>query len=201
MKKYGIVEIFDSIQGEGFWTGTPCTFVRFAGCNMWSGHEKDRGAGKSWCAQWCDTDFLVREKLTGLEILERVNRDMVVLTGGEPLLQVDAHLLACLSDHYVTVETNGSLPLPFEGCHIDWVTCSPKVLPKAATLLGVVDELKLVHPCPINPEDFAAAFRPDHKFLQPIWGDEHSTKACLDYIQTHPQWRLSVQVHKVIGVL
>ena len=177
VKRYAIKKIFDTIQGEGARAGTRAVFVRFAGCNLWTGRPEDRGAGKGACARWCDTDFAKAEaKLSATELvwqvnalwpkkiyhrktrehdgsnvqhidsIEVTNERWVVLTGGEPMLQVDEDLLAALNAAglFVAVETNGSLPLPDGDHFFDWVTVSPKI--GAELVVEDADELKVVVP-------------------------------------------------------
>ena len=210
---YFVKEIFYSIQGEGFYSGRPAVFCRFAGCNLWSGKEADRE--KAVC-KFCDTDFvgcdgpeggqfstpaeLVRkiEKLWPKENLKSV-RPLVVCTGGEPLLQLDTELISALHEKgwEVAVETNGTL-LPPPG--IDWICVSPKA--GAKLLLRSGQELKLVFPqTGAEPEKYAMLdFQ--HFFLQPMDSPDRdmNTRLALEYVLSHPQWRLSLQTHKILGV-
>lgn len=200
-----ILEIFDSLQGEGAWTGTPMTFVRLAGCNA-----PDLGLG---CVRWCDTeaswDATAGEELTLDEILSRVSFHRVCLTGGEPLLQADgvAELTRALhrAGKLLHVESNGTLPLP-EGQRPDWLTLSPKppeyrVHP---ALSDAVDEFKLVVDEAFDPAraETVAALHPRAVLcLQPeASGGERSVQRAVNLVLAHPGWRLSLQVHKLLGL-
>ncbi len=209
---YTVKEIFYTLQGEGAQSGRAAVFCRFAGCNLWSGREQDRAASVCF---FCDTDFVGSDgpgggKFADAESLAariaetwqgRVGsgRPLVVCTGGEPLLQLDAELLAALHRRgfQVAVESNGSCPAP-DG--IDWLCVSPKA--GVALRLTQGDELKLVYPQPgLDPADFAeldfAAF-----FLQPMDGPERqqNTRLAVDYCLRQPRWRLCLQSHKLIGI-
>lgn len=201
--KYRIREIFWSIQGEGWNVGTPSVFVRFSGCNQWTGLERDRGSGFSDCARWCDTDFhggdwLAHDALlAGIESLRESAR-LVIFTGGEPALQLNEKLLSDVAALGLrcAIETNGTLPLPQGDC---WTTVSPKGGKYPLCVTGG-DELKLVYPqLGVQPCE-VEALRFAHFYLQPRDNTPGHTQACLDYIRRHPQWRLSVQTHKYIGV-
>jgi 7-carboxy-7-deazaguanine synthase len=215
---YHVNEIFKTIQGEGYWTGRAAVFCRFSRCNLWTGREADRA--RSVC-QFCDTDFTASTKYdsatTLVEAIEvvwgkngagrRVDYDeatggnrpaMVVLTGGEPLLQVDDSLTEELHrlGFYVAVETNGTIRRPDD---IDWLCVSPKV--NAQLVINRGDELKLVYPQGPDPSVYLAlAF--SHFWLSPMDGPDYTAnlEAALGYVQDHPQWRLNIQTHKVIGV-
>lgn len=210
---YFIKEIFYSIQGEGFYTGRPAVFCCFAGCNLWSGKEEDRQ--KAIC-KICDTDFLgydgpeggrykTSEELAGKimtlwpEQHEKSLRPFVVFSGGEPLLQLDEKLISALHarNFEIAVETNGTT-LPPEG--IDWICVSPKA--GAPLLIRSGQELKLVYPQEgAEPEKYAMLnFR--HFFIQPLDSPdrENNTRLALEYVLAHPQWRLSLQVHKILGI-
>lgn len=202
-RTYAINEIFYSIQGEGALVGTPAVFVRFAGCNLWDGTEGHREAA---ICSFCDTDFRSSTPMTASEIATKVNkhysggqRPLVILTGGEPLLQVDAALVETLRRIPVSValETNGTRPLP---CHFDWVCFSPK--PSKESLLIAGDELKLVYPQPDCPPERYANLKFRHFFIQPMDGAEQAenTKLALAYCLKNPQWRLSLQLHKFLGI-
>ncbi len=208
---YSVKEIFYTLQGEGANTGRPAVFCRFAGCNLWSGLEKDRANA---VCNFCDTDFvgvdgdgggkfsdafsLARAVAETWHGANNVNR-LVVLTGGEPALQLDAALIDALHAHdfEIAIETNGTLPLP-EG--IDWICVSPKA--DAALRIVAGDELKLVFPqVKAMPERFEdLAF--DHFFLQPMDGleREKNTQQVIEYCLRNPRWRLSVQTHKILGI-
>lgn len=209
--KYRVKEIFYSLQGEGANTGRPAVFCRFAGCNLWSGFEVDRQ--KAIC-RFCDTDFVgtdgpgggVYEEAEGLAdaVASRwpegaATRPFVVCTGGEPLLQLDAPLLERFAarEFEVALETNGTRPLPGP---LDWVTVSPKARSRLALDRG--DELKLVYPQEgLDPATFEAlAFR--HFFLQPMDGPDRwrNTLLAMEYCADHPRWRLSIQLHKYLGL-
>jgi 7-carboxy-7-deazaguanine synthase (Cx14CxxC type) len=210
---YIVKEIFYSIQGEGFYTGRPAVFCRFAGCNLWSGKEEDRQ--KAIC-KFCDTDFLghdgpdggiykTKEELAGKicelwpQQHEKSAKPFVVCTGGEPLLQLDKNLISALHERNfeIAVETNGTI-LPPEG--IDWICVSPKA--GAPLLIRTGQELKLVYPQEgAEPEKYAMLnFR--HFFIQPLDSPdrENNTRLALEYVLSHPQWRLSLQVHKILGI-
>jgi 7-carboxy-7-deazaguanine synthase (Cx14CxxC type) len=206
---YSVKEIYFTLQGEGAQTGRPAVFLRFAGCNLWSGREQDRAAAQ---CRFCDTDFVGTDGPGGGTFKDPANlaaavaaawpgggAPLVVCTGGEPLLQVDEALIAALHDagFRVAVETNGTLKAP-QG--LDWICVSPKAGTEVVQRTG--DELKLVFPqAGAEPEwfedwDFA------NFLLQPMDGpyrDAH-TKAAVDYCLAHPKWRLSLQTHKLLGI-
>ncbi|NBV89741.1 MAG: 7-carboxy-7-deazaguanine synthase [Betaproteobacteria bacterium] len=214
---YKLKESFLTLQGEGARAGRLSVFLRFSGCNNWSGREQDRQTALADCARWCDTQFVGTDgdgggdySLQGLT--DRVQAlwpaagaaPYVVLTGGEPALQVDEALVRALKEMgaEVAIETNGSLPLP---SGLDWVCVSPKRLMNGIPQpLNVTKghEIKLVLPQPgLHAEPFEAlAF--DHYTVQPMDGPEaaQALQACLDWIHAHPKWRLSVQTHKVLGL-
>jgi 7-carboxy-7-deazaguanine synthase (Cx14CxxC type) len=207
---YAVKEIFYTLQGEGLNAGRPAVFCRFAGCNLWSGREADRAEA---ICRFCDTDFVGTDGTDGGRYADaaalaqriaaqwpaRPGARLVVLTGGEPLLQVDAPLLEALHAHAfeVALETNGTLAVP---AGIDWICVSPKAGAPLVQTHG--NELKLVYPQPgLAPESLEAlAF--EHFLLQPMDGADavRNTAAALAYCQAHPRWRLSVQLHKVLGV-
>lgn len=211
MTTYAVKEIFYTLQGEGAQVGRPAVFCRFAGCNLWSGREADRAAA---ACTFCDTDFVGTDgpgggKFESPEALAVAvaaawprgagGRPYVVCTGGEPLLQLDAPLVEALHavGFEVAIETNGTRPAP---AGIDWICVSPKST--AGLVLTTGDELKLVHPqADAPPERFERlAFR--HFFLQPMDGPARAanTEAALRYCLAHPQWRLSLQTHKLLGI-
>lgn len=183
--------------------------MRFTGCNLWTGLEKDRE--KAIC-QFCDTDFVGMDgenggKYTARELVARILslwpddeiRPFVVATGGEPILQLDAHLLEEMHKKGIelAIETNGTIPL-IDG--IDWVCVSPKAGSKLVVSKG--NELKLVHPqTHLSPETFADMDF-EHFYLQPMDGSQlkENIAACIEYCQKHPQWKLSLQSHKLIGL-
>lgn len=204
---YRVKEIFRTLQGEGHHTGRPAVFVRFAGCNLWSGREADRSKGAGSCAAWCDTDFIGGEPLSAAAIVgraaelwgpDRCHR-WAVLTGGEPLLQVDGPLIDDFHkiDFRVQVETNGTRPVPVG---VDWLTVSPKA--GVMLLVTVGDELKLVFPQDgLDPADFAGL--PFRRFvIQPRDGPNRdaNTRAAIEYCFAHPAWCLGIQMHKYVGV-
>ena len=207
---YAVKEIFLTLQGEGAHSGRAAVFCRFSGCNLWSGREEDRAGA---ACRFCDTDFVgtdgtlgdryasaealadkIEEEWTG----DDTNR-YVVLTGGEPLLQVDGALIAALHARKFTiaVETNGTIEPP-EG--LDWICVSPKA--GAGLALRHGHELKLVYPQDgALPEDFATL--PFERFsLQPMDGPDivKNTARAVAYCLRHPQWRLSLQTHKTLGI-
>jgi 7-carboxy-7-deazaguanine synthase len=208
---YSVKEIYYTLQGEGAQAGRAAVFLRFAGCNLWTGLERDRPTAT---CQFCDTDFIGTDGPGGGKFAEATalagavaaqwpqgaqGKPYVVCTGGEPLLQLDAPLIAALhdADFEVGIETNGTL-VPPPG--IDWICVSPKA--KATQVLTSGDELKLVYPQEgAPPERFAGQdFR--NFFLQPL-DDAHqaeNTAAATAYCLAHPQWRLSLQTHKLIGI-
>lgn len=209
---YAVKEIYQTLQGEGYHTGRPAVFLRFAGCNLWTGRERDR---ETAVCRFCDTDFVGTDgpgggtfrSAAGLaaavdgawpDWLE-ARAKYVVCTGGEPLLQLDAPLLDALHARgfEVGIETNGTLPVP---PGVDWVCVSPKA--GAPLVVTTGDELKLVHPQPgAEPERYAGlAF---NRFsLQPMDGParDRNTELAVEYAATHPQWKVSIQTHKVFGI-
>ncbi|MEO5375230.1 MAG: 7-carboxy-7-deazaguanine synthase [Alphaproteobacteria bacterium] len=207
---YAVREIFRSVQGEGANVGRVAVFCRFAGCNLWSGRESDRADA---ACRFCDTDFVGTDGPGGGRFVTAVDlaaaiaavwgpethHRFVVVTGGEPLLQLDAPLIAALHGlgFAVAVETNGTLAAP---PGLDWVCVSPK----AGTSLSIHsgDELKLVFPQEgLDPADYEALdFK--HFFLQPMDGEDlkRATSQAITYCLLHPRWRLGVQVHKSLGL-
>ena len=208
---YAVKECFYTLQGEGAQAGRAAVFVRFSGCNLWSGLERDRARA---ACRFCDTDFVGVDGPGGgkFESAEDVaahaaarwpsgagGRPYVVCTGGEPLLQLDEPLIAALhgAGFEVAVETNGTLAAP---ASLDWICVSPKA--EAALAQRTGDELKLVFPqADAPPERFESlAFR--HFFLQPMDGPSvaENIQAAAAYCLRRPQWRLSLQTHKVVGL-
>jgi 7-carboxy-7-deazaguanine synthase len=206
---YAVKECFYTLQGEGAQAGRAAVFLRFAGCNLWSGLERDRAQA---VCRFCDTDFIGVDgdgggKFTTPEaVADHVaarwpggGRPFVVCTGGEPLLQLDETLIAALHARgfEVAVETNGTIDAP---ASLDWICVSPKSVAALKQVRG--SELKLVYPqADAVPEQFAGmAF--DNFFLQPMDGParEANTAACIAYCLAHPQWRLSLQTHKITGI-
>ena len=207
---YAVKEIFLTLQGEGGQAGRPAVFCRFAGCNLWSGREQDRASA---VCNFCDTDFVGMDGEGGgrfataddlaaaVEAAWTGGADdrLVVLTGGEPLLQVDAALIAALHSRRfsLALETNGTVAVP---PGIDWICVSPKAQAPLAQLSG--HELKLVYPQrDVDPARFESlAF--DRFLLQPMDGPARAenTQAAIAYCLAHPRWRLSVQTHKYLGI-
>jgi 7-carboxy-7-deazaguanine synthase (Cx14CxxC type) len=200
---YAVKEIFPTLQGEGFHTGRKAVFVRFVGCNLWTGREQDRA--KAVC-QFCDTDFLGGTRMTAREIADTAVETwgggggrFLVFTGGEPLLQLDRPLLGAMraQGFEVAVETNGTRAVPDFDL---WVTVSPKAGARLA--IWHADELKLVYPQDGLPPESLRSFHTDNRFLQPMDGPnlKENTEAAIAYCLAHPEWRLSVQTHKVVGL-
>jgi len=207
---YSVKEIYATLQGEGAQTGRSSVFCRFTGCNLWSGREADRDTA---VCKFCDTDFIGTDGPGGGQFADAAslaracraawrgdeNAPFVVLTGGEPMLQVDMPLLDGLhaEGFEIAIETNGALPVPRA---IDWICVSPKASAPLAQTSG--DELKLVFPQhDALPETFQTLDF-SHFFLQPMDGDarEENTRAAVDYCARNPRWRLSLQTHKLIGL-
>jgi 7-carboxy-7-deazaguanine synthase len=203
---YTVKELFLTAQGEGANMGRVAVFIRFAGCNLWSGREEDRG--KAVC-RFCDTDFVGGARFGSAEALADAAAAawrtpdaaarMTVLTGGEPLLQVDAALIEALRHRafYVAVETNGTQRLL---APVDWLCVSPKA--GAPLVLGSADELKLVYPQVGAEPELFAGFPASHHWLSPMDGPERrrNTEAAAAYCLAHPQWRLAIQAHKSWGL-
>jgi 7-carboxy-7-deazaguanine synthase len=206
---YAVKEIFYTLQGEGANAGRAAVFCRFAGCNLWSGREQDRA--KADC-QFCDTDFVGTDGEGGgkfataneladacANVAGGAGATFIVLTGGEPMLQVDGVLIDALHARGFTIaiETNGTLPVPRA---IDWICVSPKAGTDLRQRSG--DELKLVFPqADLDPETVAGlAF--SHRYLQPMDGPDSkaNTDRAIAYCKAHPGWRLSVQTHKLLGI-
>jgi 7-carboxy-7-deazaguanine synthase (Cx14CxxC type) len=209
MSTYKVKEIYYTLQGEGAQTGRPAVFLRFTGCNLWTGREEDRA--QAICA-FCDTDFVGMDgvnggKYTADELADKIaslwpgtaGSPYVVCTGGEPLLQLDEELIDAihLKGFEIGIETNGTITLP-NG--IDWVCVSPKANTEITVRKG--DELKLVvrqenwEPVLFENWDF------DHFFLQPMDGPnlQEFTQWAIAYCLQHPQWKLSLQTHKLLGI-
>jgi 7-carboxy-7-deazaguanine synthase (Cx14CxxC type) len=215
---YSVKELFATLQGEGAQAGRAAIFCRFAGCNLWSGREEDRSTA---ICQFCDTDFVGTDGVGGGKFdsadhlanaieaawLETMGTDRyryVVMTGGEPLLQLDAPLIEALHHRYfeIAIETNGTIKIP-NG--IDWICLSPKA--NAELVVKQADEIKLVvpqtehQPIEITLHRFEGMdFR--HRYLQPMDGPQlrENTAYAVELCQKHPLWRLSVQTHKMIGI-
>ena len=210
---YAVKEIYYTLQGEGANAGRPAVFLRFAGCNLWSGHEEDRASA---VCDFCDTDFVGTDGPGGGKFAVATDlaravaaawprtapsrvRPFVVCTGGEPLLQLDEPLIAALhrAGFEIAIETNGTL-LPPPG--IDWVCVSPKA--RAGLVLRSGDELKIVFPQDALEPESLARLDFHHFFLQPMDGPERArnTELATRYCLEHPQWRLSLQTHKLLGI-
>ena len=218
---YSVKECFYTLQGEGARSGRAAVFCRFAGCNLWSGREQDRASAT---CDFCDTDFRGTDGIGGgrfdtAQALARHilatwqgqpdrrpgrgpgqgGRPYLVCTGGEPLLQLDAALIAALHARGVeiAIETNGTLAAP---AGVDWICVSPKADAELVQRQG--DELKLVFPQPLAPPDAFEELAFRHFVLQPMDGPDLAvhTAAAVDYCKAHPRWRLSLQTHKLIGI-
>ena len=210
---YTVKEIFYTLQGEGANTGRAAVFLRFSGCNLWTGRAEDRTTA---VCGFCDTDFVGTDGPGGGRLAEAAdladaadevwigtalesNSKFVVCTGGEPLLQLDTKLVQALHERQFTiaVETNGTIAAP-EG--IDWICVSPKAGAELVQTKG--DELKLVYPqVGLEPREFEhLAF--EHFFLQPLDGPqrERNTGLAINYCLRFPRWRLSLQTHKILGI-
>lgn len=205
---YKVHEIFYTLQGEGAHSGIPAVFVRFSGCNL--------------RCPWCDTEFEGYKEMTAEQIVSEiqnlydipnVRRKMCILTGGEPTLQADKQLIDAIhaAGFYIGIETNGTRPIP-DG--IDWITCSPKEGTKLA--LKQVNEVKVVFTGTYDPEVWRTQLKAEHWLLQPLrytgewlmmsgvdeWEDDANDNLdeTVRYILAHPFWRLSVQLHKIVGL-
>ena len=206
---YAVKEVFYTLQGEGANAGRAAVFCRFTGCNLWSGREEDRARAD---CQFCDTDFVGTDGDGGgrfataddlaaacAAVVGDAGPGLVVLTGGEPMLQVDAALIDALHARGFTIaiETNGTLPV---APGIDWVCVSPKAGTDLQQRSG--DELKLVYPqSGLLPEELSdLAFA--HRFLQPMDGPDAAanTERAIAYCKANPAWRLSLQTHKLLGI-
>ncbi|WP_151704617.1 7-carboxy-7-deazaguanine synthase [Nitrincola alkalilacustris] len=208
---YSVKEMFYTLQGEGAQSGRAAVFCRFTGCNLWSGREQDRDS--SVC-KFCDTDFIGTDGQNGGKFetakalasrirsfwpADEKGQPYVVCTGGEPALQLDDELVEALHQEgfEIAIETNGTRPLP---TGIDWICVSPKA--DAELLITQGHELKLVYPQRENrPEQFQSLDF-EHFYLQPLDSPEQATNtvACIRYCMDHPQWKLSLQTHKIIGI-
>jgi 7-carboxy-7-deazaguanine synthase len=211
---YSVKEMVFTLQGEGAHTGKPAVFLRFTGCNLWSGLEQDRATA---VCNFCDTDFVGTNGagggkfLTAQDLAGAVARlhphteepytqeRWVVCTGGEPLLQLDSALIEALHAQHllVAVETNGTLPLPE---NLDWVCVSPKA--GSHCLVNSGNELKLVYPqTGVNPADFLH-WKFEHFFLQPCDGPQYTynMRLVVNYCLSNAPWRVSLQTHKILGI-
>jgi 7-carboxy-7-deazaguanine synthase len=207
---YAVKEIFLTLQGEGAHAGRAAVFCRFAGCNLWSGREADRQTAP---CQFCDTDFVGTDGTDGgrfdgadslADAVQRIwgddrDRRFVVLTGGEPLLQVTSDLIGALHARgfEIAIETNGTIEPP---PGLDWICVSPKAGAELKIRSG--NELKLVFPQDGAPPERFEHLAFDHFSLQPMHGPQlaENTIRSIDYCLRHPKWRLSVQVHKLIDI-
>ncbi len=210
---YSVKEIFLTLQGEGHHAGRPAVFMRFSGCNLWTGREQDRA--KAIC-QFCDTDFIGTDGVNGgkfktaktlaqkassiwCDTATSASQKYIVLTGGEPSLQIDDALVDALHDEgfMIAIESNGTLPV-HQG--IDWVCISPKAGADFVQTSG--NELKLVYPQPSLMPEMLPETSFDHYYLQPMDGDQTAinTKAAIDYCLKNPNWNLSVQTHKILNI-
>lgn len=210
---YAVKEIFYTLQGEGAQTGRPAVFCRFTGCNLWSGDEQQRATA---VCRFCDTDFVGTDGMgggkfpTAEDLAHAVDQAwggqsdsetarLVVCTGGEPLLQLNRSLIDAFhaSGFEVAVETNGTIACPSQ---IDWLCVSPKA--RAALVQSSGNELKLVFPQPEAMPDAFEELRFQYFYLQPMDGPmrEENTRSALRYCLEHPQWHLSLQTHKLLGI-
>ncbi len=208
---YSVKEIFYTLQGEGAQAGRPAVFCRFAGCNLWSGREADRATA---VCRFCDTDFVGTDGILGGKFADasglaslinaqwpadQPHHKYVVFTGGEPLLQIDVALIAAMhaQGFEIAIETNGTLPVP-EG--IDWICVSPKMGAPLVVTRG--NELKVVIPQALQRLQDYAALSFDYFFLQPMDGPAlaDNTKLAIATCKNQPQWRLSVQTHKLLQI-
>jgi len=207
---YSVKEIYVTLQGEGAQTGMRAVFLRFAGCNLWTGQERDRATAT---CTFCDTDFIGTNgpgggKFASAQALAKatasawgpgVSHRLVVCTGGEPLLQLDAPLIAALHARgfEIAIETNGTQEAP---AGIDWICVSPKAAAQLKLTRG--NELKLVFPQPLAMPDRFEHLDFAHFFLQPMDGPNRdaNTRAAIAWCLAHPRWRLGLQTHKVTGL-
>jgi 7-carboxy-7-deazaguanine synthase len=208
---YSVKEMFYTLQGEGTHAGRPAVFLRFAGCNLWTGREQDRASA---ICQFCDTDFIGTDGQGGGKFDDAsalaaavaalwpdlaLGIPYAVCTGGEPLLQLDTALIDALhaAGFEIAVETNGTIAAP---AGIDWICVSPKA--SAAFVQQSGSEIKLVYPQPLAPPDMFIHLNFQGFFLQPMDGPEAAanTAAAVAYCLANPQWRLSLQTHKILGI-
>ncbi|GAB3197689.1 organic radical activating enzyme [Pontibacter aydingkolensis] len=230
--KYRVKSVWKTLQGEGLFAGRPAVFVRMVGCNLWSGYadtrERDAARTGASCPMWCDTDFTKEgsKAYTASELAKEMRSkggdiNFCVVTGGEPLLHLDAALVEALhqAGFFIAIETNGTVPLQ-EACWSethgkllapDWIVCSPK-LPQEELTLEYFDELKLVLPDyhPKNYQAFAQRQRYNEVqnnplpllWLQPEDGTrlQEATQMAINYALDNPEWRVSVQTHKILNV-
>ena len=205
---YSIKEIYKTIQGEGAQSGRAAVFVRFSGCNLWTGREKHRSTA---ICQFCDTDFVGTDGINGGKysaesLVKKINEiwsskenGYIVFTGGEPMLQLDKELITeCKNNNYETaIETNGTLDIDFE---IDWICVSPKAGSELVLKHG--DELKVVYPQNEFNLDVFKDMQFTHFYLQPMDSEnkDKNTTAAINYCLKDPIWKLSIQQHKLLGI-
>ena len=205
---YAVKEIFLTLQGEGMQAGRRAVFLRLAGCNLWTGREQDRATAQ---CTFCDTDFVGMDGENGgryeaaalagkvAALWESGERPLVVITGGEPMLQLDAALIDALhaNGFEIAVETNGTLPAP---AGLDWICVSPKAGTEVVQRSG--DELKLVWPQSGTDPEAMLGWDFRHFLIQPMdCADAAAARqAAIDYVLAHPRWRLSLQTHKLLGL-
>ena len=211
---YSVKEVFYSLQGEGFHSGRPAIFCRMSKCNLWTGREADRASA---VCQFCDTDFIGTDgqnggKFKDAEALcqhlltfwpkDSVEKPFIVITGGEPLLQVDQALIDQMHSHQfeIAIETNGTKAAPD---NIDWICMSPKA--NAPVILDAGHELKLVYPQPDLMPEKVQHLDYDFFYLQPMDDadpavSQQNIRQAIDYCLKHPQWKLSLQTHKLLGI-
>jgi 7-carboxy-7-deazaguanine synthase (Cx14CxxC type) len=208
---YSVKEIFYTLQGEGNHAGRPSVFCRFSGCNLWSGREEDRAGA---VCQFCDTDFVgingegggkfstaqaLAESINSLWPASYTASKYVVFTGGEPLLQLDSVLIDAMHDvgFEIAIETNGTIPVP---TGVDWVCVSPKMGSKLLVQRG--NEIKVVIPQLGQVMQEYAALDFDHYFVQAMDGVllADNLRLAIDFCKAHPQWKLSVQTHKLLHI-
>jgi 7-carboxy-7-deazaguanine synthase (Cx14CxxC type) len=207
---YSVKEIFYTLQGEGRHAGRPAVFCRFSGCNLWSGREADRAGA---VCRFCDTDFVGTDgelggKYDAEQLASAIDKlwpatyaksKFVVFTGGEPLLQLDAPLIASMHSRgfEIAVETNGTLPVP---AGVDWICVSPKIGAELVVKRG--NELKVVIPQVGQKLEEYEALAFDHFYLQPMDGPalEQNTTLAIATCKQRPQWKLSLQTHKLLQI-
>lgn len=224
MRRYVVVEVFATLQGEGHHTGTPAVFVRFSGCNLWSGHdehrERDAVRNGAACPTWCDTDFRTGAPYTAGELFEAMERaageagmspvPLVVMTGGEPMLQVDFELVQQMRRRFkaalIAAETNGTVAIPHN--RVDWICVSPKVeVSRLVQRDG--NELKVVFPSlwPLDYLEIARGF--DYLYVQPEAEtdsvgvsvlDRDNMGRAVEFVKRNPEWKLSLQTHKILNL-
>jgi 7-carboxy-7-deazaguanine synthase len=210
LKSYKIKEIYYTIQGEGYHTGRPAVFCRFAGCNLWTGREQDR---ENAICKFCDTDFWGTDGVNGgkysavelagiiVKLFPKGNQThpFVVCTGGEPALQIDEALIQEFKKNNIeiAIETNGTVEL---APGIDWVCVSPKADTEIIVRTG--HELKLVYPQLENRPEMYEDLKFEHFYLQPLDNENQKANidACVKYCMQNPRWKLSLQTHKFIGI-